>query len=96
MISVSNAHEVPRLAAVAKHVKEEGHYCNARGTLGYWATIRSGDHWYMVSVSDGRSCVHLDYSDQLLRPLLLAATLSGGPQEILNTVPFPLRSWQKA
>ena len=25
---------------------------DGRGTLGYWATIRSGDHWYMVSVSD--------------------------------------------
>jgi hypothetical protein len=72
MISVSNAHEVPTLAAVAKHVKEEGHYCNARGTLGYWATIRSGDHWYMVSVSDGR-ITQINYLDRCCLPRLYQA-----------------------
>jgi hypothetical protein len=59
MISVSHVDEIPTLATIAealvspaKDVKEDGRYRNARGTLGYWATVRSGDHWYMVSVSD--------------------------------------------
>ncbi len=59
MISVSHVDQVPTRAAIAdaltsptKYVKEDGRYRNARGTLGYWATVKSGDHWYMVSVSD--------------------------------------------
>jgi hypothetical protein len=59
MISVSHVDEIPTLATVAdalvsstRYVKEEGRYRNARRTLGYWATVKSGNHWYMVSVSD--------------------------------------------
>jgi hypothetical protein len=59
MISVSHVVEIPTLVAVAeaiesptRYVKEDGRYRNARGTIGYWATVKSGDHWYMVSVSD--------------------------------------------
>ena len=35
-----------------RYVKEDGRYTNRRGTLGYYATVKSGGHWYMVSVSD--------------------------------------------
>jgi hypothetical protein len=65
MISVSQIDETPTLASIAdalvspaKHVKEEGRYRNARNTLGYWATVRSGNHWYMVFVSDMRLPYH--------------------------------------
>lgn len=27
-------------------------YRNSKGHLGYWATIQSGAHWYMLSVTD--------------------------------------------
>jgi hypothetical protein len=35
-----------------RYVKEDGRYTNRRGSLGYYATVQSGGHWYMVSVSD--------------------------------------------
>jgi hypothetical protein len=40
------------LVSPARYLKEDGRSRNARGMLGYWATVKSGDHWYMVSVSD--------------------------------------------
>jgi len=50
MISVSHVDDVPKPAAIAyalvspaKYVKEDGGYRNARGTLGYWSTVKSGD-----------------------------------------------------
>jgi hypothetical protein len=59
MISVSHITDVqsPNEIATAlesplRNVTEDGRYSNARGTLGYWATVKSGNHWYMVSVSD--------------------------------------------
>lgn len=59
MISVSHIEEIPKLRDVALAliapvacVADSGNYRNSRGTLGYWATVRSGEHWYMVSVSD--------------------------------------------
>ena len=59
MISVSHVSNTPTKHEVAaalvsptRYIKEEGRYRNSRGTLGYWATVKSGDHWYMVSVSD--------------------------------------------
>jgi hypothetical protein len=59
MISVSHVEDVSKLNDIAralesplKNVTEDGRYRNQRRSLGYWATVRSGDHWYMVSVSD--------------------------------------------
>jgi hypothetical protein len=59
MISVSHICDVPTPEEVAKalvssmvYLKDSGHYRNSRGALGYWATVQSGEHWYMVSVSD--------------------------------------------
>ena len=59
MISISHFEEVPKLKEIARtlesplaQVAEDGRYRNQRGHLGYWATMRSGDRWYMVSVSD--------------------------------------------
>jgi hypothetical protein len=59
MISVSHTLEPQSpediacaLASREAVVYEDGRYPNARGTLGYWATVKSGEHWYMVSVSD--------------------------------------------
>jgi hypothetical protein len=59
MISVSRATETPAPRDIAAaldcpsaQVHTDGRYRNRRGTLGYYATVKSGDHWYMVSVSD--------------------------------------------
>jgi hypothetical protein len=59
MISVSHVGDVMTSREIAtalesplRNVTEDGRYRNSRGTLGYWATVKSGDHWYMVSVSD--------------------------------------------
>ena len=59
MISISDTTEPPDLSLIANAlesrtatISESGRYRNGRGTLGYWATVQSGDHWYMVSVSD--------------------------------------------
>jgi hypothetical protein len=40
------------LVSPTRFVKEDGRYTNRRGTLGYYATVQSSGHWYMVSVSD--------------------------------------------
>jgi predicted small metal-binding protein len=40
------------LVSPTRYVKEDGRYTNRRGALGYYATVQSGGHWYMVSVSD--------------------------------------------
>jgi|SRR6266446_5044227 len=59
MISISHIHDVPKpkevasaLVSSAAYVKSDGRYRNRKGTLGYYATVKSGEHWYMVSVSD--------------------------------------------
>lgn len=59
MISVSHMNDTPTpedvadaLTSPTRHVKEDGRYKSRRGTLGYYATVQSGGHWYMVSVSD--------------------------------------------
>ena len=59
MISVSHVQSVPTLKDIASaildpeaYVQTDGRYVNRKGTFGYFATIKSGDHWYMVSVSD--------------------------------------------
>ena len=59
MISVSHISEVPKLEDIAKalesplrDVRDDGRYYNRKQHLGYWATVKSGEHWYMVSVSD--------------------------------------------
>jgi hypothetical protein len=59
MISVSHIERMPTLADIADalidpdaYVQSDGRYPNRKGSLGYYATIKSGDHWYMVSVSD--------------------------------------------
>jgi len=58
MISISHIEDVPTRKAVARalvsplaELYESGNYVNRRGTLGYWATVKSGDRWYMLSVS---------------------------------------------
>ncbi len=59
MISVSHISETPALEQIAaalespqRFLKEDGRYPNRCGHLGYWATVRSDGHWYMLSVSD--------------------------------------------
>jgi hypothetical protein len=59
MISVSHVNNIPSLPEIADalesplaRVTDDGRYRNRRGTLGYWATVQSGHHWYMLSVSD--------------------------------------------
>ncbi len=59
MISVSHISETPALEQIAaalespqRFLKEDGRYPNRRGHLGYWATVKSDGHWYMLSVSD--------------------------------------------
>jgi hypothetical protein len=59
MISVSHCDEMPTRESVAaalvsrtRKITDEGRYCNRKLTLGYYATVKSGEHWYMVSVSD--------------------------------------------
>jgi len=59
MISVSHIDSIPTNEEVAKaltsseaHVVNDGRYPNRKGTLGYYATVRSGDHWYMISICD--------------------------------------------
>ena len=59
MISVSHIAEMPTRESVAaalasrtRKITDEGCYRNRKGTLGYYATVRSGQRWYMVSVSD--------------------------------------------
>jgi hypothetical protein len=59
MVSVSHTDSMPSLDQIADaltspaaRVHSDGRYVNRKGTLGYYATVESGDHWYMVSVSD--------------------------------------------
>jgi hypothetical protein len=59
MISVSNADRPPSIREIAEaliapdaRIEADGRHKNKRGTLGYYATVLSGEHWYMVSVSD--------------------------------------------
>ncbi|HSC57403.1 MAG TPA: hypothetical protein VLC51_09370 [Nitrospira sp.] len=59
MISVSHTeqplspHDIAKaLTAPEARIESDGRYQNKRGTLGYYATVLSGEHWYMVSVSD--------------------------------------------
>jgi hypothetical protein len=59
MISVSHIESVPSSREIANalesssaYTSDSGRYLNRRGSLGYYATVKSGDHWYMVSVSD--------------------------------------------
>ena len=59
MISVSHTETTPSLRDIAEalissaaYVHSDGRYHNRKGTLSYYATVNSGDHWYMVSVSD--------------------------------------------
>src|SRR5437016_13115226 len=59
MISVSHIDHTPELKEIAEaltsldcELVQSGRYTNRSGTLGWWATTRSGEHWYMVSVSD--------------------------------------------
>ncbi len=59
MISVSHTKSTPTLPEIAEalvcpgaYTESEGRYWNRHGTLGYYATVRSGEHWYMVSVSE--------------------------------------------
>lgn len=59
MVSISHVEAMPTLLDIARalesplnDVTEDGRYRNRRGRLGYWATVRNGEHWYMVSVSD--------------------------------------------
>ena len=59
MISVSHIDEMPTPQSVAaalvsrtREIADEGRYRNRKGSLGYYVTVKSGDHWYMVSVSD--------------------------------------------
>lgn len=37
----------------------DGYYQNKRGIWGYYATVRSGDHWYMVAVPHVQQPVRL-------------------------------------
>ena len=59
MVSVSHIDDMPTPESIAtallsrgREIADEGRYRNRKGTLGYYATVKSGDHWYMVSVSD--------------------------------------------
>lgn len=59
MISVSHIdrvmppHEIAQaLLSSSAQIHTDGRYRNKKGTLGYYATVRNGDHWYMISVSD--------------------------------------------
>ncbi len=59
MISVSHIEDVPTSRDVARalvsplaQICESDNYVNRHGTLGWWATVKSGGHWYMLSVSD--------------------------------------------
>jgi len=59
MISISHTEEIPTLTEIATalispaaHVDSDGRYRNRKGTLGYYATVKSGEHWYMISISD--------------------------------------------
>jgi hypothetical protein len=65
MISISNVDDVPTLKSIAKALQsvhavlvQSGNYRNKRGTLGYWATIRCGNSWYMISISDMQQPFH--------------------------------------
>jgi hypothetical protein len=58
MISVSHTERPPTLDDIADalispdaYVQSDGRYPNRKGSVGYYATIKSGDHWYMVFVS---------------------------------------------
>lgn len=69
MISVSDvSDEIPTNESVAnaitsplRCVAEDGRYRNSKGHLGYWATLKTGDHWYMVSVSDMLEPFHREW-----------------------------------
>ncbi|MGO9519129.1 MAG: hypothetical protein ACLPND_19015 [Candidatus Korobacteraceae bacterium] len=59
MISISDTTQTPDRSLIANalesrtaKISKSGYYQNGCGTLGYWATVQSGDHWYMVSVPD--------------------------------------------
>ncbi len=59
MISVSQILDVPSPRSIAsaiesptRDIAESGNYINRKRALGYWATVKSGAHWYMISVSD--------------------------------------------
>lgn len=59
MISVSHVAEPPSLREVAAAITsplaelvQADRYYNRRNTLGWWGTVKSGEHWYMISVSD--------------------------------------------
>jgi hypothetical protein len=59
MVSVSHIDDMPTPESIAtallscgREIADEGRYRNRNGTLGYYATVKSGDHWYMVSVSE--------------------------------------------
>jgi hypothetical protein len=41
-----------RLVSPEARIEKDGRDPNRKGALGYYATVRSGDHWYMISVSD--------------------------------------------
>jgi hypothetical protein len=65
MISVSRTETPPALLDIANaltsptaYVDSDGRYRNRKGTLGYYATVRSGNHWYMVSISDTMQPFH--------------------------------------
>jgi hypothetical protein len=74
MISVSHTNNVPTpeelaeaLVSATRYVKEDGRYTNRRGTLGYYATVQSGGHWYMVSVSDVLEPYHQQWWTERIR-----------------------------
>lgn len=65
MISVSNTDrpQTPKEIAQAlcsplRELHDSGNYRNRKGTIGYWATVKCGEHWYMVSCSDIRQPYH--------------------------------------
>jgi hypothetical protein len=65
MISVSHTDrpQSPRdvaeaLTSPAVQVYDSGNYRNRKGTIGYYATAKYGEHWYMVSFSDIRQPYH--------------------------------------
>ena len=60
MLSVSHINSVPSLQEIATalespsaHTSDSGNYRNRRGSLGYYATVRSGDHQIRTLPSSG-------------------------------------------